>query len=871
MNSIENKQTPNGVRSALENLPTELDKTYEEAMNRIKSQIPEDKELAEKALCWVSYALRPMSVGALLHAIAVVPGQGKLVKGDITREEIVISVCAGLLSIDHQSKIVRLIHFTTQEYFDRHLLTWFPNLHKKIATTCLTYISFKVFSTGPCSSDREMDKRLHQYPLFRYAAQHWGDHVGQGSEGEIEELALQFLQTDSKLKSANQAAYLSEIRHTNDSQQFPKDVTGLQVAASFGLAEIAKKLLEKLADVNAKDGHGKTALHRAAENGHERVIQVLLSKEAKVNMKDDNGQTALHQAAANGHVQATGVLLEGRSGLTIKDIYGWNVLHNAATNGHKEVARLLLENGADIEAKGNYGWTALHCAARYGHKRVTRLLLKWKADVEAKDEIGDTVLFSAVRNGHLEAARLLVQHGANRWATGRRGHRPLEEAVLLGHGKLTDLWASGAVTSKERDDSSDEDEDEDEEDDEEDEGEEVFNPHTVMELLKNGTDINARDESGCTLLEKAANKGDEGMVRLILEKGADVALKDSHGRTALYFAAAKGHMMVVQLLLEEGADIGVRSDYSKQTVLQCAAMHGHKATVRLLLEKGANVNGKYSDGQKLEKSSGPSLFRRFRGMTGERTALHFASGSGHQGVVQLLLEKGADIEAKGFGKTPLHEAVENGHVPVVQLLLANGAAITATDENVRWTPLHWAAAMGHEETVRVLLENGADTTAKDRYHFGDGHAFTCESGGRPLHWAARKGHQEVAQLLLEHGADIAARDDNGCTALHRAAQLGHEGVVTLLLWKKADITAKEGCGMTPLHHVAERQHEGVTLLLEEAERANKSDFTRPAQHWTPATGFEAVARLLLERGADVSVKDGLGRTPLDAAREGPCI
>ena len=82
------------------------------------------------------------------------------------------SIYAGLVVIDESSGIIRLVHYTTQEYFKRILLTRFLLAHREIALTCLTYLSFEDFGRGPCTNDKEIYDRLIQYPLLRYAARY---------------------------------------------------------------------------------------------------------------------------------------------------------------------------------------------------------------------------------------------------------------------------------------------------------------------------------------------------------------------------------------------------------------------------------------------------------------------------------------------------------------------------------------------------------------------------------------------------------------------------------------------------------------------------------------------------------------------------
>ncbi|KAI9889411.1 MAG: hypothetical protein M1814_005347 [Vezdaea aestivalis] len=150
------------------------------------------------------------------------------------------------------------------------------------------------------------------------------------------------------------------------------------------------------------------------------------------------------------------------------------------------------------------------------------------------------------------------------------------------------------------------------------------------------------------------------------------------------------------------------------------------------------------------------------------TELIAASFFGHELIVRLLSEKGADVEAKtNDGSTALYWAARNGHETVVKLLLEKGADVEAKGE-YGWTALHWAARNGHEAIIKLLLEKGADIEAKGEY------------GSTALHWAARNGRETVVKLLLEKGADVEAKTNDGSTALHCAANNGHEAVVKLL-------------------------------------------------------------------------------------------
>jgi hypothetical protein len=84
-------------------------------------------------------------------------------------------ICAGLVVADEKSDIVRLVHDTTQEYFE--WVSLFSNAKTDITIACVTYLSFNKFNTRPCQTDADLAKRISQNPLYDYAAQDWGYHA----------------------------------------------------------------------------------------------------------------------------------------------------------------------------------------------------------------------------------------------------------------------------------------------------------------------------------------------------------------------------------------------------------------------------------------------------------------------------------------------------------------------------------------------------------------------------------------------------------------------------------------------------------------------------------------------------------------------
>jgi len=163
---------------------------------------------------------------------------------------------------------------------------------------------------------------------------------------------------------------------------------------------------------------------------------------------------------------------------------------------------------------------------------------------------------------------------------------------------------------------------------------------------------------------------------------------------------------------------------------------------------------------------------KMRRWWGEQTQLHYYCEHGMtSSVVRMLEMRSINMEAKGgvYESTCLMTATENGHLAICRLLLDKGAQLEAKG-NYEFTSLHRAAIKGHVEIVRLLCNRGADIEARDRF------------GWRPLHWAANVGHISVVkELIEERNAEINARSDGGRAALWYARQRKNKDVAAYLV------------------------------------------------------------------------------------------
>jgi ankyrin repeat protein len=508
------------VRSTLDNLmkgPAALDKAYKDAIERIDGQLAEDRSLAKRAISWISYAQRPLTSQELCQALAIELGDKQLNEDNVIDIEDVVSVCAGLVLSDEESGVVRLVHYTTHDYFEQSISEWNSTARQEIASICLTYLAFDTFQCGSCSTDAEFEERQRKNAFLDYAVRYWADHV-RSVDVTVSNLALALLQDNSLISSMTQIMFVAQYKYEGYSQRFPHATTGLHLSASLGLTSVSGMLLASSLEysktnVDAKDSYGRTPLICAAGGGHEAVIKLLLQTgKVDLNAKDRSGRTPLSHAAIRGHEALVRLLLEtGKVDVNVKDKYGRTPLLHAAGNGYKDVVQLLVEVArVDVDAKDGSGRTPLSYAAEGGHEAVVQLLIQTgRVDVDTKDGSGRTPLLHAAGRGHEVVVQLLIETGrVDVDVKDKDGRTPLSYAARKGYEAVVRLLVETGIVN-----------------------------------------VNVKDDDGRTPLIYAAIGGYKAIIQMLVETGnVDFDIEDENGWTPLFHDARGGSKDVVDVL-----------------------------------------------------------------------------------------------------------------------------------------------------------------------------------------------------------------------------------------------------------------------------------------------------------------------------------
>jgi len=414
-------------------------------------------------------------------------------------------------------------------------------------------------------------------------------------------------------------------------------------AAEHGQGALVRELLAKSADVNAAQVDGMTALHWAVNNDDVETAGLLVKSRANVNATNRYGVPPLSIACTNGNAAMVRLLLGAGADANASLPGGETVLMTAARVGNLEAVKALLARGANPNAQERREQTALMWAAAEGHATVVSALIEAGSTINATLPSGFTPLFFAVREGHIDVVRVLLEAGVNvnetlqpkadrpasplgtNYKPIRNGTSPLMVAVENGHFELAiALVAAGADPNDQRSgftplhaiswvrkpDASD-----------------VGDPapigsgsltslQFVQALVARGANVNARlgkvprppasatllGTEGATPFLMAADRADVPLMRELVKAGADPFLPNADKSTPLMAAAGLGTsdpleeagtedeaLDAVKMLLDLGADINA-VDSKGDTAMHGAAYGNFPAIVQLLADRGADVN-----------------------------------------------------------------------------------------------------------------------------------------------------------------------------------------------------------------------------------------------------------------------------------------
>ena len=574
------------IRDFLGKLPEDLERAYDEIMDRINSQKGRSPELARRAFLWVMCSRIPLSRSMLVDAVSRDPETGAANPTGLDINT-VLEACRNLLMID-QSGICRFSHLSVQEYLEAHHYSSGKG-HLLVGSVCLRVLLDPTNWRGIKGLGSSYQGPGEEENILRYIVGHWPDHVRlhaeEGVDARLKSLVIEFLGSPNEASAAYRCW----------SHRFPSDVKRRKplyyegflgsprpafAVVILGLNTILHNWWISNLDVDLMDDNKQSLLYIAGMSGNLSAARDLLDLGANPNIQGGQLGSALQAAASEGSEDIVRLLLDRGASINAQGgIYG-NALQAAVSEGSEVIARLLLDRGADINAQGGEYGNALQAAIMQDNEAIVRFLLDRGADTNAQGGYYSNALQAAVLRCNGVIAHLLLDRGADINAQGGAHGNALQAAVVQ------------------------------------------RNKVIVRLLLDRGADINAQGGGYGNALQAAVVQGNQAIVRLLLDRGADIGAQGGFYGNALQTAASRGKEILVRLLLDRGADVNAQGGYYGNA-LQAAIVQGNEAIARLLLDRGADINAQC-------------------GYYGNALQASIAEGS--EVIARLLLDQGANID-----------------------------------------------------------------------------------------------------------------------------------------------------------------------------------------------------------------------------------
>jgi ankyrin repeat protein len=578
----------------------------------------------------------------------------------------------------------------------------------------------------------------------------------------------------------------------NDSGPFYPDADSREIfdrfiyAVKTGNYKETQKLIQRGADINAKDSGGASALIWAADTGNLKIIKLLTGYGADVNACDNQGAGALMWAAYKGNETAVKFLIEAGAAKDARDMEGHTPLMAACFNSHAGAVRALLEAGCDFKTADHAGNGVLAYAKNSGCEDIAAMITgQIDATAPAGDKkkaVGDFIFDTLADCGVTDAFELIkAAVTANKKAV-----RKIIESADSADASCSRFIKACAAG----------------------------NYDLARKMIDIKIDINARDRRGYSALIWAVDKRRDRITDLLLENGADADLSDSYGYTPLIWAIERNDLCCVKKLTGHKADID-RADNKGITPLMWAVIKKRYDIAGELIKSGCDAakfdhKGYSALSCAIEKKL--DNFIELTAAAGSKTVIDnpvprplilWAAARSKTALLKLAVSRGAALDIKDeYGRTALIHCINSRNIDAVALLIKSGAAVNLCDNGGAGALIH-AVNNWFYDIARLLLEAGADLTIKDNRQ------------KTAMDYAVDKNYNTIIEMLIDAGADVNARNYDGSTLLTWSAGYKNTALTRYLIYKGADINAGDSKNFSALMRAAENGHlEMVKLLVE---------------------------------------------------------
>jgi ankyrin repeat protein len=388
---------------------------------------------------------------------------------------------------------------------------------------------------------------------------------------------------------------------------------------------------------------------------------------------------------------------------------------------------------------------------------------------------------------------------------------------------------------------------------------------SVQALLGATGDPNLTNRYGVGPMHEAALRADAGLLRTLVAAGASVDLALPEGETPLMLASRTSGADAVRLLIEHGANVNVVEQWQGQTPLMYAAQHDRGDVAAVLIAAGADVDARTPENTLPERLPAVRYFVEIP--SAGLTPVMFAARHGSLSALRVLIEAGADIDAKSpDGFSPIVIALDNLHFDAAKMLVEAGAspdggglfAVVEARNRVNYVG-EIQVPTGAESSLELLglmLSHGADLMDRLPQPLLDRDARFLPPPppitDLALIRAARSSDIEAMRVLIEGGADPSLQDEERGGINPMVAVMTGPELPQLI---EAEPRPTEEEAITAIDFLMDR---GVDTSISDSSGTT-------ALHMAALRDFPDLIRRMAARGADLDVADREGLTPLDYA------
>ncbi|EKJ74356.1 hypothetical protein FPSE_05427 [Fusarium pseudograminearum CS3096] len=806
MDALSNVQHKAQLEHVLETLPSDLQNAYKDTMIRIRRQADDSSVRATTTLGWVTFSERLLSVHELQHALAIAEIHDDSPFDYLRQEKEIISECCGLLIVDLDD-MVRYVHRSAGEFFDRVKHNEFPEFDAKITVACIKYLSIpalvnRVSAMSPKFRPRTRLPPQDSFPLKGYAGQYLHKHhrriANIPDNEEVANALYNFVLDDDK-----RLCYTKVVFRRNS----------YETRSTLLKGEVSP--IDFFDRVYSWSSEPLNALHIAVYLGNSRVVELLINDKVNINMLDPCGQSSLSIALDSGLDFIASILLRNGAEVDLTTERGHGILLHCMEKDYKSVIEQIIGDSTErVPHQELLKILGILCLFFFQSIRgilsaivtlqIQSALPKLEtsnassldsktSDEEQKESLESQTellrytyegnidcLEAALRNSTTEIKDISDGAGLVYTDTGESDPDDIKPRYYDSSefGSELDYGSESVshVSSAEYSDSYHESDPtvpaseverslvesshcsspshgypESEESDAHSESARItrFSTHETSDNnneLERGEDKRSFSDDEVGACEDTPSEVDEIIASPLNDTDK---IKVTFLRTACFLAVENGKHEAILSFLNFGVSPNL-TNLQGQSLLHRATWRGDYKLVEILIEHGANVDQRDHNG---------------------RTPLLGNAGLKRKRVLKLLISHGADINLRQReGCHELYEAAVFGAINAVDFFLEQGVDPSITN-NFGWTPLHGAAANGHYEIVKRLIKKGVNMSPlSDTYETplsltqnGETHYDHILTGSRHYAEAIMKTREldtqrkitrrdDIQNLLLAHGA-----------------------------------------------------------------------------------------------------------------------